>query len=342
MTSSRPSAVPPLAFSDDDVTFFTIGDHAFFPGVAGLVNSLRVLGHTQRIVIADCGFTAPERHILEPHATLIPLSRADVKNPQQYKAFPFLVRPRGIVAIVDSDIIVTAPLDGVLASARDGKIVVFPDPEERRWFAEWQDVFGLAGSPRRQTYVNSGFVVFSSTRWPHLLEHWWHACERIFHDPTIREGAARNHPTSQSDQDAFNALLMSEVAPDAIALQPKHAMVFRWDLERVRVDDERALRCVWEGTRVTALHAVAGPKPWERAASGEATPRNAYARLLRRLLVGSDVAVRVSASDVPGWLRPGLAGRLSFAGRGLVRGARSRLPRDTGLVARARRLRGRA
>jgi hypothetical protein len=335
MTSSRPSAVPPLVFSDDDVTFFTIGDHAFFPGVAGLVNSLRVLGHTQRIVIADCGFTAPERHILEPHATLIPLSRADVKNPQQYKAFPFLVRPRGIVAIVDSDIIVTALLDGVLASARDGKIVVFPDPEERRWFAEWQDIFGLPGAPRRQTYVNSGFVVFSSTRWSHLLEHWWHACERIFHDPTIREGAARNHPTSQSDQDAFNALLMSEVAPDAIALQPKHAMVFRWDFERVRVEDESSLRCDFEGTRVVALHAVAGPKSWQRAAAGEATTRNAYVRLLRRLLVGSDAAVRVPASDVPVWLRPGFAGRLSLA-------VRSVLPRNTGLVARARQLVGRA
>lgn len=342
MTSSRPSVIPPLVFSDDDVTFFTIGDHAFFPGVAGLVNSLRVVGHTQRIVIADCGFTAREREILEPHATLIPLSREDVKNPQQYKAFPYLLRPRGIVVIVDSDIVVTASLDGVLAAARDGKIGVFPDPEEHRWFAEWESIFGLAGPPRRQTYVNTGFVAFSSTRWPQLLERWWHACERIFHDATIREGAARNHPTSQSDQDAFNALLMSEVAPDAIALQPKHAMVFRWDLERVHVADESLLQCEFEGTRVMALHAVAGPKPWQRAASGEATPRNAYVRLLRRLLVGSNTAVRVPASDLPVWLRPGFAGRLSLEGRGLVRGVRSRLPRNTGLVARARRLLGRA
>jgi len=79
MTASSPSTLPQLAFSDDDVTFFTIGDEAFFGGVAGLVNSLRRHGYTQRIVIADCGFTASQRHKLGSQATLIPLSRAEVK-----------------------------------------------------------------------------------------------------------------------------------------------------------------------------------------------------------------------------------------------------------------------
>lgn len=338
MTSSSPSAVPPLAFSDDDVTYFTIGDDAFFPGVAALVNSLRLLGVAHRIVVADCGFTTGQRELLLPHATLVPLARADVKNPQQYKAFAHLLRPRGTLAIIDSDIIVTDSLDGILASAREGKIGVFPDPEEKRWFAEWEDVFALSGPPRKQVYVNSGFVVFSAAHWPRLLERWWHACERIFPHPTIREGAARDHPTSQSDQDALNALLMSEVPRDALALQASNREVFRWDFERVRVHDAAALVCEFDGTRVAVLHAVAGPKPWQRAAGGEATPRNAYVRLLRRLLVGDDVAVRVPPSSVPSWLRRGLAGRAALAGRGLVRDVRGRLPRDTGLVARARRL----
>jgi len=335
MTASSPSTLPQLAFSDDDVTFFTIGDEAFFGGVAGLVNSLRRQGYTQRIVIADCGFTASQRHKLESHATLIPLSRADVKNPQQYKAFPYLLRPRGTVVIVDSDIIVTDSIDDMIGDARSGKIAVFPDPEDQRWFAQWEEIFALAGTPRRQTYVNSGFVVFSATHWPHLLERWWHACERIFPHPTIREGAARDNPTSQSDQDALNALLMSEVPHEQIAFVAQNRMVFRWDFERVRVLDDASLHCEFEGTRVAALHAVAGPKPWQAAAAYQATRRNAYIRLLRRLLVGSDATVHVSPSDVAAWLRPGVSGRLSLEVHGM-------LPRNTGLLAHARKLLKRA
>jgi hypothetical protein len=338
MTASSPSAIPRLDFSDDDVTFFTIGDAAFFPGVAGLINSLRLLGYAQRIVVADCGFSPTQRDLLAPHATLVPLSRADVKNPQQYKAFPHLLRPRGTVAIVDSDIIVTDSIDDMLSSARAGKICVFPDPEEHRWFAQWESVFALAAPPRRQTYVNSGFEVFSTTHWPALLGRWWQACERIFPQPTIREGAARDDPTSQSDQDALNALLMSEFPADAIAFQPANAMAFRWDFERVHVEDERTLGCEFKGTSVVALHAVAGPKPWQSRASGEATPRNAYVRLLRRLLTGDDATVRVPPDHLPRWLRRGRVAAWTFVARGCARSLRSRLPRGTGVIARARKL----
>ena len=341
MSTPRPHAIPNLTFTDDDVTVFTIGDDGFFPGVAGLINSLRALGYPHRMVVADCGFSAWQRQLLEPHATLLPLARDAVKNPQQYKAFASLVQPRGTVVAIDSDIIVTGRFDDMLAAARDGRIAVFPDPEERRWFAEWQDLFALALPPRRQVYVNSGFVVFSATRWPHLLERWWNACERIFSNPTIREGAARDHPTSQSDQDALNAILMSEIPAEAIAYQDARAMVFRWDFERVRVEDAAALRCSFDGARVVALHAVAGPKPWQPGAAGEASSHNAYVRLLRQLLVAKDAAVKIPANELVAWLRPGVSGRLRLESRGWWRSARSLLPRNTGLVARARKIRSR-
>ena len=79
------------------------------------------------------------------------------------------------------------------------------------------------------------------------------------------------------------------------------------------------------------MHAVAGPKPWQAAAAYQVTRRNAYVRLLRRLLVENDAAVRVAPSDVAAWLRPGMAGRLSLA-------VNSMLPRNTGALARARKL----
>ncbi len=341
MTASSPSAIPRLDFSDDDVTFFAIGDAAFFPGAVALINSLRLLGYEERIVLADCGFTPAQRDLLAPHATLVPLSRADVKNPQQYKAFPYLLRPRGVVAIIDSDIIVTDRFDDMVDAARAGRVAAFPDPEDRRWFAAWEQVFALSGPPRKQTYVNSGFEVFSATHHPTLLERWWNACARIFPNPTIREGARRDDPTSQSDQDALNALLMSEFPADAVALQRAHREVFRWDFEKVRVLDETQLLCEFDGTRVAALHAVAGPKPWQHGARAEATRRNAYMRLLRRLLTGDDVAVRVRNADVPSWLRRSAAGELEFAALTAWRALRTRLPRNTGVVARARKFTGR-
>jgi hypothetical protein len=341
MSSAPPPHVPNIPFSDDDVTVFTIGDDGFFPGVVGLINSLRALGYPHRMVVADCGFSASQRQLLAPHATLIPLARDAVKNPQQYKAFASLVQPRGTVVAIDSDIIVTSRFNDMLAAARDGRIGVFPDPEENRWFGEWQELFGLALPPRRQVYVNSGFVVFSATRWPHLLERWWNACERIFSNPTIREGAARDNPTSQSDQDALNAILMSEIPAEAVAYQDRRAMVFRWDFEKVRVEDAATLKCSFDGARVVALHAVAGPKPWQPGAAGEASSRNAYVRLLRRLLVADDAAVKVPADELPAWLRRGFAGRLRLESRAWLLRARSLLPRNTGLVARARKIRSR-
>lgn len=332
------SAIPQLAFSDDDATFFTIGDAGFFPGVVGFVNSLRLVGHSERIVVADCGFTPAQRDLLRPHCTLVPLSRDDVKNPQQYKAFAYLVRPKGIVATIDSDIIITGSLRDMFASARKGKICVFADPDDRRWFAEWEQVFALDGPPRRQTYINSGFVVFSTVHWPKLLERWWQSCERIFTHPTIYEGASHGSASGQSDQDALNALLMTEIPPGAVEYQSKDGEAFRESLDAVRIVDPKSLRCTLNGTSTVALHDTGGPKHWQQAAWAEVSPRHSYTVLLRRLLVSDDVAVRVPQNRSPAWLRPGAVGRLSLDGYRLASGLRKRLPRNTGFVTRVRRL----
>lgn len=301
--------------SDRDVTFFTISDARFFPGSVGLINSLRLTGHDNNVVVLDCGLTQSQRKILEPHCTLFEVPRElGGYAPYKYKAFPYMLHPKGTVAIIDSDILVTGALDPLIKLAQQGKICVFPDPENERWFEEWQELFELSGSLRHQTYVNAGFVVFSACHWFNLLERWWQSCERIFSHATIFDGAAWDTPLSQSDQDALNAVLMSEIPVGAIAFQPKERYIFRQgdNFESVQISDVEKLTCISRGGPALLLHWCMGPKPWE---SWLTVKRNdAYVQLLRRLLVGKDVAIKVPPKELPIWLKPGALGHVSFYG----------------------------
>jgi hypothetical protein len=287
-------------FQRHDVTFYTIGNDAYFPGLVGLLNSLRLVGHQDPLVVADCGLTSKQRQLLKPHCTLFELPSDLVKNPGQYKPFAHLLGPKATVVIIDSDMIVTKSLNFVLAAAADGKICVFPDPEKDRWFAEWQPIFGLSSPLRRQTYACSGLVAFSTSHWPELLEHWWAACERIHAHPTYQERAA-DGPVTQSDQDALNALLMSEIPSNAMAFLPFEEQVFRWNFRDVELVNPETLRCRLQGVEPMVLHACLTPKPWQRAG----VRRNAYVQALRRLLTASDVEVTVPPELLGPWLRQG-------------------------------------
>jgi hypothetical protein len=299
------------ADSYSDVTFFTVCNDKYFPGLVGLLNSLRLMDHKRPLVVGDCGLTQRQRDLLAPFCTIYQLPGDLVGNPTQFKAFPYLLEPRGTVVIIDSDMIVTRPLGALLACAAEGKICIFPDPEKDRWFSEWQQIFGLSSVPRRQTYACAGLVVFSTLHWPTLLEQWWKACQQIFTHPTVQEGA--KGATSQSDQDAFNALLMSEFPLDAVAFQPVEEQVFRWDFPRVELVDAKTLSCRHDGHEPTILHACVVPKPWESAG----VRRNIYLHLLRRLLTAPDVELRVPAELLESWLRPGPWGELACYGLSL-------------------------
>jgi hypothetical protein len=293
----------------EGATFFTIGDARFFPGVVALLNTLRLAGHDEELVVLDCGLAPGQRAALAPHCTLVVRSRALVHNPQQYKAFPHTVGASGVVVVVDSDLYVTRSLAPFLARAAGGRICVFADLEPHRWFAEWSSAFELAEPLRRETYVNSGFVCFSTAHHPELLGRWWAACERTFAHRTIYEGAAHGLPMSQSDQDALNAVLMSEVAPGAVALQPGEDELFPWQFRELDAIDVAALDVRWRGHRPALVHAAGWPKVWETAGWWTVAP--AYAALARRALTWPDVAVPLPAETLPVWLRPGWRGGAS-------------------------------
>jgi len=294
-----------------DATFFTVCNDKYFPGLVGLLNSLRLMGHNDPLVVGDCGLTAAQRALLASHCKLIELNSTLVRNAMQYKPFPFLVRPRGIVVVIDSDMIVTRSLSPVLALAGQGKICAFPDGNFDTWWAEWQEIFNLPCAPRKQqSYVNSGFVAFSASFWPELLEQWWKACERIRDRPTFQEGVSLANPTVGGDQDALNAVLMSLIPADALLLLPWEGQVTPFDSRNLRSIDERLLKCEYKGQQPLILHHILLPKPWQWwgvCGWGGHMSGYVYLRFLRRLLNAPDVALKVPKPMLKIWLRQGNA-----------------------------------
>lgn len=306
--------------SENNITFYTISDARFFPGVVALLNSLRLTGHQHRLIILDCGLTPSQREVLQDHCTLFEMPKLLASNPCQFKPFPHLLDPTGTVVIIDSDMIVTRSLQDIIDLAQQGKICAFPDPECDRYFEEWQTLFDLPSKPRRQTYVNSGFLAFSTESWPDLLPKWWQASSKILLHPTVAEGVADN-PSAQADQDALNALLMSEFPPDAIALQPEDGEVYRRRFQQVRVTNRQTLAATYRGQDTIILHCCNSPKPWHDSAWRKIRANDAYICLMRRLLSEGDVTVKVRGKQLPIWLRGGILGQLAFHGLDRLNGA---------------------
>lgn len=215
-----------------DVTFYTISDERFFPGTVALLNSLRLTGNGAPLVVLDVGLSDTQRARLEQHATVVSLPAESPKQPTLFKAFPSFFDPRGVVVIIDSDMMVVRSLQDVIGRAAGGRICVFPDPNAGRWFSSWETSFELKAPLRRQTYVNAGFVAFSMEHWPDLLARFWELCGQTgwpLRSPT-GEAFSRfdmeDQPLWAGDQDALNALLMSEIPPDALGLLPTTQEVY--------------------------------------------------------------------------------------------------------------------
>lgn len=285
----------------DPVTFYTVSDASYFPGTIALLNSLRLTHNDGDLVVLDRGLTATQRKRLEAHATVVELPIQTPASPHVYKAFPHLLSMNGIVVVIDSDMIVTGSLDAATSSAAEGRICVFPDAPwgRNRWFAEWHEALDLRAPLRRQEYVNTGFVAVSAARWSWLLARWWEVCERI---PPEQVLSSADQPFWTADQDAFNALLASEVPQEAIEILPEHAAAYPEEQVRLEVDT-RTLRSTLDGEPVTILHHVLVPKVWQPR-GWLRLRRDAYVRLLPRLLFADDVPLRLDWDEVPFWLRP--------------------------------------
>jgi hypothetical protein len=288
---------------------YTFGDAGYFLGIVALVNSLRLTGNDDPIVVLDIGLEPRQRRLLERECRFMDATPLQGTSPWQLFPFPVFDEPHGVIAIVDADVIVTADLEPYFEQAAGGGVVAFPDPHSDRWFAEWEGEFGLAAPVRTgQPYANAGLVVFSTVEHPTLLGQWWRCCERLGGRPTALDDGDVDSPVAYGDQDALNALLASVVAPADVAIQPAGSALFVEDeFARMRVLDVSRLVCEHDGRRVVMLHRIFEDKPWQPS-SWRTIRRTPYLRCLRRALSGPGLAIRVDDSDLPPWLRRGPRG----------------------------------
>ena len=293
---------------------FTMGDAGYFLGIVALINSLRITGNNDPVTVLDLGMTPEQRTVLAPHCEFIEIDMVDGMKPWVLAPFPQVVDPEGLIAIIDSDIIITASLDPFFEQAERAQVVVFPDPwYTDRQFDSWESDFGL-GAPLRtgQAYANAGCIFFSTLAQPDFLRRWWECCVKVAGTKTMLDDGDEASPFAYGSQDALNALLMSEVSPTSIAYQPKHAERFL-DLQRggVEFQNLERLECMHEGELVSVLHRFMSNKPWQRSAR-RAVVRTAYLMGLRRCLVGPGLEIRVSRHELPPWLLPGVRGRVAL------------------------------
>jgi hypothetical protein len=281
------------------VAFYAVANAKFFPGLAAMLNSLRLVGHAEPIFVVDAGLTAAQREALAPHATVL---AANAEGDEAVFLAPIgpLQRPAEVMVLIDADIVVTRPLTDLIAKARAGHVVgiVNEPPNDDRWFPEWSEVLKL-DHVRRQPYLCAGLLVLTQAMADRLLRPWVEGQAAIGLTGT-RYGSARlNEPFYFADQDVLNALLGSIFESDEILPVDYRLGPFP-PFRGLTVCDSMTLDCRYDaGERPYLLHHVMN-KPWLSR-----TPTNAYSRLMSRLLLQPDVPVPVPADELPMRLRSG-------------------------------------
>lgn len=283
--------------------FYCVADARYFLGAVGLVNSLRLLGHDERIFLLDCGLTPEQSRLLGSQVTLV---RAPSDAPPTLlKEIGPLRHPAETMVLIDTDVVVTRPLTELIENARGGRVVAFKNDLDR-FLPAWGELLDL-GPVRRQPYLSFAFVAMGGSVGPRILRLIADRQARIDFDRTYwREQEMTDYPLLFADQDVLNAILATSVEADrVVALEQRLAALPPF--EGLTVSDEHSLRCAYaDGVEPYLLHHWL-VKPWL-----ERTHHGVYSRLLRRLLVGSDVAVRVPEAGLPLWMRTGV---LAYAER---------------------------
>jgi hypothetical protein len=285
--------------------FYCVADSRYFLGAVALVNSLRLLGHREPIVLLDCGLDPAERELLSA-ATEIIDGPEDVA-PALLKTIGPLARPADVVVMLDTDLIVTRSFAEPIARSAAGDVVAFRNSMDRH-HPDWGEVLGL-GEIHRGPYLDFAAISLPGPLAAELLPLIQDLQDRVEID---RGYWGRNEPDYAllyADQDVMNAVVAARVPPERLeALDERFAAVPPFD--GLEIADAATLRCEYgDGTQPYVVHHHMA-KPWiERTHSG------VYSDLMRRLLVGDDVAVRVPAAAIPRRFR---AGPAAWAERKLI------------------------
>ena len=230
-----------------------------------------------------------------------------------------------MTVILDADVIATAPLTPLLLAASAGRVAAFADDLADRFHPEWETLLGRP-TVRQAPYVNSGVLVLPVRRAGHLLEAVRDGQRRIDVSRSRPFGAGSTaDPFFYPDQDVWNAVLMADVEADDLAAFAHRLAPFP-PFPGLTAVDPRTLTAGTAREPTLLLHHIED-KPWLAR-----TVPNVYSRLLPRLLLADDVALRLEPRDLPD---PAPA-RREWASRppGLSAGlARGRLAARRGLAA---------
>jgi hypothetical protein len=279
------------------VAYYTVADAPFFPGVAALINSLRLTGHDGGVFVVDCGLTESQKDrlagsatIVEPHGELHPVLQK-VTGP--------MLHPADIMVLVDADILVTRSLVPLFEEAALGRIVGFEDsgfPD--RYFPDWASL-GL-GTPVRRPYVNCGLLVLSEPTASTFMAEFLELQEQLDPRDTHFGGGPVAGPLYFADQDLLNAMLCTRYDDRATRLARRMAPMPPFPA--LAVLGAGTLACAYDdGVVPYALHHVQ-KKPWLSP-----VPANAYSTLFRRVVRHESLAVIVRSQEIPLRLRSGPA-----------------------------------
>ena len=281
--------------------FYCVADERYFLGAVAMINSLRVVGHGEPVYVLDCGLTGEQRELLEREAAVVAGPRDEL--PYMLKTIAPLRHPAEVIVLIDADIVLTRPLGELIARAAEPRVVAIENDMDR-FVAEWGELLGL-GPVRRQPYVSSGLVVAGQPLAGEVLRMMDELQDRVDFDNTFWRANVSDYAFLYGDQDVFNAILAASFERDALVALPNDLAPNPPFTGLRVVDAARLLVAHRDGRETLAIHHYT-VKPWL-----EPTHHGVYSQLLRRLLIGEDVAVKVARADIPRRFRSGLGAWLA-------------------------------
>lgn len=278
--------------------FYCMSSREYFLGAVGMINSLRVLGHTEPVFLLDCGLTDSQRDILAPHVTVVRAPSSREPEPFLLKAVAPLANPAEVMVLIDADMVVTRSLEPLIEQAAQERVVAVKDNIDRS-VGEWGDLLDL-GDVRRQPYVSSGLLFLGGSVGADVLRLMDDRRSRVEFQRSYFADRDPDYPFMYLDQDLLNAILATTIPRDQLVVLDASVAPIP-PFKRLRILDEATLRSVdSRGREPYVLHQFVR-KPWL-----EPMYHSPYSRLLARLLLGPDVAVKVSEADVPLRMRRGI------------------------------------
>jgi hypothetical protein len=251
------------------------------------------------VFVLDLGLTAPQRRMLALEATLVD-GPPDVP-PWLAKTIAPLRHPADVMVLIDADMVVTRSLGDLVERASGGHVVGFENDSDR-FVEQWGELLDL-GPIQRRRYMSSGLVFLGGDEGRAVLELLDDRQRRVDIDRGFYGDRDPGYPFLYPEQDVLNAIIASRPPGRVVTLEAKLAPVPPF--KRVRVLDDSSLRCAFkDGTEPYVLHQIIH-KPWL-----EPMYHGPYSRLLARLLLGADVAIRVPEAEVPLRMRGGARARL--------------------------------